>query len=98
MRSLFGLRAGKVALSVPFGDRETIFCMRFRTADITVMAAESHLELMQHYKAIGARLPIPKQDESLTADAAVGFSVPFCLLAKYLHPDLMRAGTLPLQR
>jgi hypothetical protein len=60
-----------------------------------VVEAERFLNLVQSRYAFRTRLPIPEHDEALSTHAAMGFGVPGCSLAKYLHFDLVRAGAIP---
>ena len=56
-----------------------------------MMPAQHHLNLVQSFNPLRTALPIPKHDETLSAHAAMGFCIPICLLAEYLHVDLTRA-------
>lgn len=54
------------------------------------MAPKRLLDLVKRGHALGARLPLPKHDKTLTTDAAVRFSVAVGALAENLHADLVR--------
>ena len=59
--------------------------MSLWTGSGAVMAAKRFVNFVQGGNALSARLSIPEHDETLPADTAVGFSVPVCGFAEYLH-------------
>jgi hypothetical protein len=59
--------------------------MSLRTRRSTVMAAQGILNLVPGFGAPGVRLPLPEDDESLSAHATMAFSVPVRALAEDLH-------------
>jgi hypothetical protein len=69
--------------------------MRLGALRIAVMAAKRLLNFVDRGNALSVRLPIPEHDKTLATNATIGFCVSVCSLAKYLHFDLIRAGTVP---
>ena len=69
--------------------------MRLGALRIAVLTAKRLLNFVNGGNAFSVRLPIPEHDKTLATNATVSFCVSICSFAKYLHFDLMRAGTIP---
>jgi hypothetical protein len=59
--------------------------MRFRPPLVTVLMTKGHLDFLNRFDPLGARLAFPKHHEALSADTAMGLSVSNCAFAEHLH-------------
>jgi hypothetical protein len=78
-------RTGKSDGAAPLGNQETVLRVSLGAGLVAVLVAQSFLDVAHCFNALGVRLPLPEHDKSLTADAAVGFSVSVGAFAENLH-------------
>ncbi len=78
-------RPGKSHRTTQFRDHKAVLRMGLRTRLVPVMAAKHLLNLMQGLMALGARLPLPEENEALSAYATTNFGIPVRGFAENLH-------------
>jgi hypothetical protein len=78
-------RCGQITRIAPVGCQKSSLRMRFYPLGRAVMPAHGFLNLTQNRDPLRPWMPLPKQDKSLSAHAAVELSVSARALAKYLH-------------
>jgi len=80
--------------AVPLGNEEAGGGMGLGASGGAVMAEEDFLDFAKCFCAIHVRLALPEHDESLSADAALGFGVCIGAFAQNLHGMLLALGRL----
>jgi hypothetical protein len=76
--------------TIRFRNQEATIWMRFRAFVATVLTAQRGLNLTDGVNSLVARLALPEHQESLTAHAAMHFSVAARAFAKDLHKSYLR--------
>jgi hypothetical protein len=71
--------------TAPFRNQKAATRMRFGSLVAAMLTAKRGLNLADGFDPLGARLPFPKHYESLSAHAAVHFSVAIRTFAEHLH-------------
>jgi len=77
--------AGESDRTTQLRDHEAVLRMSLRTSLIPVVTAKHLLNLMQRLMALVARLPLPEENEALSADATFDLGIAVRALAKNLH-------------
>jgi hypothetical protein len=84
-------RARKGDEAALFWNQESTLRVSLASGMVVVVLPQRRFDLSQSLCPLHARLPLPEQRESLSAQAAIRFCVLIAALAKYLHlPCLYR--------